>query len=625
MNARLAMLSLLVIVLHLSTSACTPSVEVPSLDWPAYRGGPGSTNFAALDQINASNVAQLTPAWAYKTGDSLQYTIECNPLVIDGVLYGTSPRLKAFALDAATGEEIWTFDPAALGINPWRGQTVNRGFAYWADGADRRLYYVVSGRLYALNADTGELVSSFGEKGSIDFGAGLDREFGDRAVGASSPGVVFEDLLIMGSATGDGIPQVSPPPPPGHIRAFDVRTGERVWIFHTIPHPGEYGYETWPEEAWKTAGGTNSWSGLSLDVERGIVFAPIGSPTNDHVGYDRIGQNLFGNSVLALDARTGERVWHFQAVHHDLWDYDLPAAPSLVTSTQNGITRDAVAQITKMGHLFVLDRATGEPVFPVEERPVPQSTLPGESSWPTQPFPPPSLAYAKQGFSENDITDLNPEAEAYIREMYWDKFGPSVLFQPPSRNGAIYMPQFNGGTDWGGAAFNPATEVLFVNASNDAESMEMLPAPADAKHTYDWVMSGHDEITDPEGFPISKRPWGTMNAIDLNEGRIIWQVPLGTYPELEARGLPPTGTFNIGGPLATAGGVVFIGATRDERFRAFDQATGEVLWEYQLPAAGYATPAAYMVNGKQYVVIAAGGGGKGGTKTGDSYIAFALP
>jgi quinoprotein glucose dehydrogenase len=601
--------------------ACDTPSESTSSDWPVYRADDFSSGYSALAQIDTSNVQNLELAWTFEPPGEERLTIECNPIVIDGVLYALSPGLRAFALDAATGDMRWFFDPDDYGVRPWNGQPHGRGLAYWAEGSDRRLFYVTGGRLFALDAASGRPIPSFGENGSVDFSLGIDRDLGGRPMSATTPGIVFEDLLIMGSTSGDGILNV----PPGDIRAFNARTGALAWIFHTIPRPGEFGYDTWSPDSWKHVGGTNNWAGMSLDTGRGIVYVPTGSATYDHNGSDRIGENLFANTLLALDARTGERIWHFQAVHHDLWDYDLPAAPTLVDLRIDGQLRPALVQTTKMGHLFVLDRVTGEPIFPIEERPVPQSTIPGEQSWPTQPFPTRPPAYAKQGFTEDDITDLTPEATADIKTRLFDRFGPSVLFEPPSERGAIYSPQFNGGTDWGGGAVNPANGMFFVNASNEPETMTMLPAPANANHDFDWVADGHMEVYDPESFPISKRPWGTMNGIDLNAGEIVWQVPFGTYPALEARGLPPTGTFNIGGPIATAGGLVFIGATRDERIRAFHQRTGEVLWEYQLPAGGYATPSTYAVNGRQYVVIGAGGGGKAGTKQGNTYMAFVLP
>ena len=606
-------------LLNLMSCQTIPSAE--NYDWPMRKADHESSSYSPLDQINASNVEELELAWEYKTGDSLLYTIECNPIIINGILYASSPMLNAFALDAETGEELWKFIPSEAGPTRRDGQRVNRGLTYWAEGEDKRLYYPAGTYLYAINARNGDLLTSFGEGGRIDLTKGLDRDIGNTPVSSTSPPTIFEDLIIMCSSTPDGKNNT----PPGHIRAYNLHTGEREWIFHTLPHPGEKGYETWPEEAWKTAGGNNAWAGLSLDEERGIVYAPTGSPAYDHNGFNRHGDNLFGNCVIALDARTGAYKWHFQTVHHDIWDYDLASPPNLGSLQIGGVQHDALIQVTKMGHLFVLDRASGEPLFPVEERPVPQSTIPGEQTAATQPFPTLPPPYAMQGFAESDITDLSPEAAQYVRETYFDTYGPSVLFEALSTEGDFIVPQFNGGTDWGGAAFDKESGILYVNASNEPEGLSMLPVEKGADHPYAWDASGHDELYDPEGFPISKRPWGTLNAIDLNNGTILWQVPLGTYPELEKRGLPPTGTFNIGGPIVTAGGVVFIAATKDERFRAFDKHSGKVLWEYQLPAAGYASPSTYRVNGRQFVVIAAGGGGKPGTKRGDSYLAFAIP
>ena len=704
--------------LFAAVAAVTDAAPAADQEWASYLGDAGRTHFSPLTDINRSNVTQLTPAWTYHAGDARENRsqIQCNPLMIGGVLYGTTPGLKAFALDAATGKELWRFDPAEGGNTGAFG--VNRGVTYWAADGDARILYVADHFLYALNARTGRPVPEFGANGRVDIKEGLGRDASRLLVSATSPGIVFKDLLVLGTRVAEG----PGPAAPGHVRAYDIRTGRIVWIFHTIPHPGEYGYETWPPEAWQYIGGANAWPGMSLDEGRGLLFVPLGSATFDFWGGNRIGQNLFANCLVALDAATGKRRWHYQLVHHDLTDRDPPAAPTLLTVRRDGRLIDAVAQVTKAGVVFVFNRDTGEPLFPVEERPAAPSDLQGESAWPTQPWPTRPAPFTRQLFTGAEITDLTPEAHRAVLDRFV-KIRPQVPFQPPSREGTIIFPGFDGGAEWGGAAVDPRSGVLYVNANEmpwiltmvetrgsggaaaaggegvyrqlcaachglnragdparafpslqnvgakfkrpdllnllrqgkgvmpafaflspaQMESLAALllgetpaavadpaatraePAPAtEAPLGEPYTHTGYNRWLDPQGYPAVKPPWGTLNAIDLNSGELLWRTPLGEYPELTARGIPRTGTENYGGPVVTAGGLLFIAAATDERLHAFDQATGKLLWEAKLPAGGYATPATYRVNGRQYVVIACGGG-KMGTKSGDAYVAFALP
>ena len=689
-------------------------------NWSTYLGDKASSHYSTLKQITPRNVAKLEVAWTYHAGGAdpnHRSQIQCNPLVIDGVLYGTTPDLQLFALDAASGRELWRFNPASV-----RGVTttgVNRGVVHWANGSDRRILYGNDHFLHAINASTGQRIPSFGDGGSIDLKRDLGRDVTGLALQSTTPGVIFGDLLIVGMRLGEG----PAPAAPGHIRAYDVRTGKLVWRFNTIPQPGEIGYETWPPNAYQYIGGVNVWTGFALDEKRGIVFCPTGSAAFDFWGGNRIGQDLFANCLLALDARTGQRVWHQQLVHHDLWDRDLPAPPNLLTVTQGGKEIDAVAQVTKSGHVFVFRRETGEPLFPIREVPVPMSDLQGESAWPTQPLPTKPAPFARQLFTYDEITDLSPESHRQVLERF-SRIRPHAPFLPPSREGTIILPGFDGGAEWGGAATDPGG-VLYVNANEMPWVLTMVPtkqegggplasgeaiftqicaachgldrmgnkaqnvpplvdggqrlkkpdvlallktgkgvmpsfdfltenqrqmvvdyllgsAPAagaaatnepgrkeapggmDVIGTIPYTMTGYNRWLDTNGYPAIKPPWGTLNAIDLNTGEYRWRVPLGAWPELTAKGIPPTGTENYGGPVVTAGGVVFIAASRDEHIRAFDRKTGQELWKAKLPAAGYATPATYSLNGRQYIVIACGGG-KIGTRSGDAYIAFALP
>jgi quinoprotein glucose dehydrogenase len=667
-----------------------------------HGGDPGHRQYSPLARIDVSNVERLQVAWVYRTGDARPDTsqIQCNPIVVGSVLYASSPSLEVFALDAATGRARWTFDPFEGGAEQ-HPLGVNRGVVYWRDSSDGRILFTAGQRLYALNARTGRPIRTFGKGGSVDLRDGLGRDVSELYVLSNTPGAVYRDLLILGTRVSEG----PGPSAPGHVRAYDVRTGKVRWTFHTIPHPGEPGHDTWPEDAWKRAGGANVWSGISVDQERGLVFLPTGSAAFDFWGGDRKGANLFANCVLALKAATGERVWHYQLVHHDLWDRDPPAAPVLATLRHGGRSVDAVVQVTKSGHVFTFERESGRALFPIEERPVPPSDLAGEEAWPTQPVPLRPPPFARQALTEAEVTDVSPESRAEILgRLRQHRTGQPFL--PPSREGTVIFPGFDGGAEWGGAAFDPDTGVLYVNSNempwvltmvevqgtkgerayrqhcvgchgldrrgSRAQQVPSLEGLASRSSREDvqkvleqgkgvmpsfaflddgdkdalvdelfgvaraagrrdpeapetpYTHTGYNRFLDARGYPAVKPPWGTLNAIDLNEGEILWQVPLGELDELTRRGVAPTGTENYGGPIVTAGGLVFIAATKDEKFRAFDKKTGRVLWETRLPAGGYATPSTYEVDGRQYVVIAAGGG-KMGTRSGDAYVAFALP
>ena len=687
-------------------------------NWPVYLGDAASSHYSTLDQINTRTIARLQAAWTFHAGGmdtNNRSQIQCNPLIIDGVLYGTTPDLQLFALAADSGKELWRFDPGALPGLTKGG--VNRGLVWWADGADRRILYGNDHFLHAIDAATGQRVPSFGQSGSIDLRQDLGRDVRTLSLQSTTPGILFGDLLVLGMRLGEG----PAPAAPGHIRAYNVRTGRLAWRFHTIPLPGEVGHETWPPNAYQYVGAANVWTGFAVDEKRGLVFCPTGSAAFDFWGGNRIGQNLFANCLIALDAKTGRRVWHYQFVHHDLWDRDLPAPPNLLTVTHQGKRIDAVAQVTKSGHVFVFNRETGAPLFPLRETPVPMSDLQGESAWPTQPLPTKPAPFSRQLFTYDEITDISPESHRSVLERF-AKIRPHTPFLPPSREGTIILPGFDGGAEWGGAATDP-DGILYVNGNempwilnmvetrrgggeplatgdaiftqicaachgldrkgNAAQNVPALigvesrlkpadvhallqtgkgvmpsfgflsdnqrqmvvdhlfgvaptatpareagprdtAAGADAIGTIPYTMTGYNRWLDTNGYPAIKPPWGTLNAIDLNTGEYRWRVPLGEWPELRARGLPPTGSENYGGPVVTAGGLVFIAASRDEQLRAFDRKTGKELWKAPLPAAGYATPATYSVKGRQFVVIACGGG-KIGTKSGDAYVAFALP
>jgi len=594
-------------------------------DWPCVGGDSGCTRYSTLEEINRANVIQLKVAWMYHCGDKGDAgTIECTPVAVGGVIYVTTGASKAVSLDAATGKELWRYDPydpsrspsSPRKLQPKASSGVNRGVAYWSDGRDARvLLGVADGRLISLDAKTGQPDPAFGKHGTVDLRSGMKEDLDGVPYGPTSAPAVWKNIVVLGFSCPEG-----GKPAPGDPRAFDVLTGKELWRFHTIPRPGEAGHDTWEGDSWKYAGAANNWGGTSIDEKRGLVFIGTGSASPDFYGGGRKGDNLFANCTICLDARTGARVWHFQTLRHDLWDHDLPVYPNLVTVTHDGRRCDAVAQVTKTGYVFLFDRSTGEPLFPIEERPVPASDVPGEQAARTQPFPVKPPPFARQQVTEADLTDISPKAhEDALKEFRHYHSGPSFL--PPSTSGTVTVPGFHGGATWSGASFDPVSVVLYVN-SNEQPNVTTLRETDESAEPF--RPTGYIRFLDKEGYPAVKPPWGLLNAIDLNKGKILWQVPLGEFPELKARGIPRTGTENFGGTIVTKGGLVFIGGSKDEKFHAFDSSTGKLLWEYALPAGGYATPCTYMVGGRQYVVIAAGGGGKLGTKSGDAFVAFAL-
>lgn len=689
--------------------------------WQAYGGSKENIHYSSLTQVDTNNVHNLQVAWEYHTQDAdtaNHSQIQCNPIIIDSTLFGTSPQLKLFAVDAATGKQKWVFNPVDSIGNKGIFFILNniRGVAYWTDGNDRRLFYTAGSYLYNIDAVNGKPDKSFGTDGKIDLRDGLDRDVTDLFITATSPGIIYKDLIIMGSRVDEG-----PVAAPGHLRAFDVRTGKRRWIFHTIPFPGEPGFETWNNrEAYKHIGGANAWSGFSLDEEKGILFAATGSASFDFYGGKRTGNNLFANCVLALDAGTGKYIWHFQTVHHDVWDRDLPTPPVLVTIKKNSKNIEAVAQVTKTGFVFLFERETGKPIYSIEERPVPTETdLVGEKLSPTQPFPVLPKPFVRQVFTEQELNDLLPKASYQHLKTELKNYRSGNMFDPPSKQGTVFLPGLDGGAEWGGPAFDPATGLLFVNANemawlitivdvkdktminetyldagkrlyqskcmschapnregggnnpslininrrlNEKQLIQlittgrrMMPAfnqlsieekkaigtfvldigsqkkkkfiaPVEVSDTFTKVpynISGYTKFLSKEGLPAMRPPWGTLNAIDLNTGNLVWKNTLGDDENFAGKGVQ-TGTENYGGAVVTAGGLLFIAATKDRKFRAFNKRTGKLLWQVDLPAAGFATPSVYEVKGKQYIVIACGGG-KLKTRSGDVYMVFALP
>ena len=608
------------------------SPAVSAQEWQSYGGDAGGTRSSPLKQINRQNVGKLRRAWTYhmgeldrennETGRHHVVPFESTPIVIDGALYFSTPSNRVIALDAETGKEIWRFDPQAGRAGP-RHFFQHRGVAYWhgKSGDDGRILYgTFDGRLIALDAKTGKPCRAFGKDGTVDLRAGIADAYPAAEYSVTSPPAIYQDLVITGAA----VPEYPSKGPSGQVRAFDVRSGKLAWTFHTIPRPGEVGHDSWEGDAWKERTGANVWSIMSVDLERGLVFLPIGSASYDFYGADRRGLDLFSNSLVALDAASGKLVWYYQMVHHDIWDYDMPAQPVLITVRRDSRDIPAIAQLTKMGFVFILDRLTGKPLFPVEERLVPSSDVPSEAAWPTQPSPvkPPPLV--RQSFSEGDLSTVTPESHRYCAQLF-HSLESHGMYTPYGRKLTLVVPGTLGGANWSGASFDRASGYLFVNANEVGAVGAMEPQAADAPVRYRRASKEGEyaRFWDEQQWPCQKPPWGTLNAVDVNKGEIAWKVPIGVVDGLKTT----TGTPNLGGSIVTDGGVVFIGATTDSRFRAFDARTGEQLWVGDLEASAYATPMTYLgkKTGKQFVVIAAGGGGYFTGKVSDVLAAFAPP
>ena len=673
--------------------------------WESFGGGYENIHYSALKQITARNVRNLKLAWKYESGDQYPGSdMQCNPIVINGVIYATTPKLRVVALDAATGKELWSFD----GLRDRRPNHKNRGLMHWTDGKVSRIIFPLGHELLSLDAKTGNLDPNFGSGGRVDMRTAFDRPAEQTTISVPTPGAIYKDLIILGSSVPETLPST-----PGDIRAYDVRTGKLRWTFHTIPHAGEFGSNTWPENGSKRSGGANAWAGLVADIKRGLVLVSTGSAAFDFYGADRHGDNLYANSIICLDAETGKRKWHFQTIKHDVWDLDFPSAPLLVTVRHKGKLVDAVAQAGKDGYVYVLNRETGESLFPMKEIPVPASKVEGEQLAKTQIIPLKPAPFTRQEFTEEMVTRRNDTVHKAMLDKLRD-LDYGGRFTPPSTRGTIVFPGFSGGAEWGGQAYDPETHLFYVNANEMPWLLRLVPPSqmrrtskasavyqsrcanchrADRKgappeypalnnlvgritevqladvirkgsgrmpafanlgepaiaglteflmdkgdrevtvgrqRTQDpafemkYTMDGYNKFLDPDGYPGVTPPWGTLTAINLDTGEHVWKTPLGEYPELAAQGMKNTGTENHGGGIVTAGGLFFIAGTPyDQKLRAFDKKTGKLLWETKLPHGGNATPAMYEWKGRQYLVIAAGGGR--GRPSGGAYVAYALP
>jgi quinoprotein glucose dehydrogenase len=677
-------------------------------DWPAYNGNVTGDHYSQLNQITPANVQHLKEVWRFNAGT--EGGVQTNPLVVGRILFGYSSTLQVVALDGATGKQLWRFDSGIIGRQP------SRGLTYWSDGKESRLFAYIMNFLYALDPDTGKPIMGFGESGRLDMRKDLGSDFKQNTVALTTPGALYKDLLIVGFRAPE-----THPAPRGDIRAYNVRSGKLVWSFHTIPTPGDPGYRTWPNDAWKTAGAANNWCGMAIDEARGIVYVPTGSAVSDFYGADRVGDDLYADTLLALDAKTGKLIWHFQGVHHDIWDRDFPAAPAIVTVNREGRMIDAVAQTTKQGFVFLFDRVSGKPLFPIEERTFPASDVPGEVASRTQPIPLVPAPFARQRLTEDMLTTRTAAAHAWAVDQF-RSFRSGGLFVPLAIDKqTTVFPGFDGGGEWGGPAVDPRSGIIYINSNDlpwtggltanksgspgdviyqnqcalchatnlrgsppafpslvgiharlsrlqttevirngkgrmpgypnlrDPQLQQLLdfldlplgaPASVSSSSTKQtdrglagassidsrYHFTGYRKFLDPDGYPAVVPPWGTLNAIDLNTGKFLWKIPLGQYPELAAKGMSDTGSENYGGPILTSSGLLFIGATiYDRKLRAFDAKTGKLLWQAELPYAGTATPSTYMIDGRQFVVIATSGARDTKAPQGAAYVAFALP